>query len=44
MLGSFAEYFSGSLSNHVTKGMDQRAFEGRHVGGIPFGYESCWIE
>jgi site-specific DNA recombinase len=44
MLGSFAEYFSGSLSHHVTKGMDQRAFEGRHVGGIPFGYESCWIE
>ena len=44
MLGSFAEYFSGSLSHHVTKGMDQRAIEGRHVGGIPFGYESCWIE
>jgi site-specific DNA recombinase len=44
MLGSFAEYFSESLSTHVTKGLDQRAFEGRHVGGIPFGYESCWIE
>lgn len=44
MLGSFAEYFSESLSNHVTKGMDQRAFEGRHVGGIPFGYQSCWME
>jgi site-specific DNA recombinase len=44
MLGSFAEYFSGALSNHVSKGMDQRALEGRHVGGIPFGYESCWIE
>ena len=44
MLGSFAEYFSGSLSHHVSKGQDQRAFEGKHVGGIPFGYESCWIE
>jgi site-specific DNA recombinase len=44
MLGSFAEYFSESLSHHVTKGMDQRAFEGRHVGGIPFGYQSCWTE
>jgi len=44
MLGSFAEYFSGSLSHHVSKGMDQRAFEGKHVGGIPFGYETCWIE
>ena len=44
MLGSFAEYFSESLSNHVTKGMGQRAFEGRHVGGIPFGYQSCWLE
>jgi len=42
MLGSFAEYFSGALSTHVRKGLDQRAHEGRHTGGIPFGYESCW--
>ncbi len=42
MLGSFAEYFSGSLSTHVSKGLDQRAHEGKHTGGIPFGYESCW--
>ncbi|MFC1982004.1 recombinase family protein [Chloroflexota bacterium] len=42
MIGSFAEYFSGSLSNHVSKGLDQRAHEGKHTGGIPFGYESCW--
>ncbi|MFC2070405.1 recombinase family protein, partial [Chloroflexota bacterium] len=42
MLGSFAEYFSGSLSNHVSKGIAQRAFEGKRNGGIPFGYESCW--
>jgi site-specific DNA recombinase len=44
MLGSFAEYFSGSLSHHVIKGISQRAIEGKHVGGIPFGYQSCWIE
>jgi hypothetical protein len=42
MLGSFAEYFSGALAAHVSKGLDQRAHEGRHTGGIPFGYESCW--
>ncbi|MFC1956002.1 recombinase family protein [Chloroflexota bacterium] len=42
MLGSFAEYFSGALANHVSKGLDQRAIEGKHTGGIPFGYESCW--
>ncbi|MFC2041937.1 recombinase family protein [Chloroflexota bacterium] len=42
MLGSFAEYFSGALANHVSKGLDQRAHEGKHTGGIPFGYESCW--
>jgi len=42
MLGSFAEYFSGALANHVSKGLDQRASEGKHTGGIPFGYESCW--
>lgn len=44
MLGSFAEYFSESLGNHVRKGQDQRAFEGKHTGGIPFGYESCWVD
>lgn len=42
MLGSFAEYFSGALANHASKGLDQRAHEGKHTGGIPFGSESCW--
>ncbi len=42
MLGSFAEYFSSSLAKHVSKGQSQRAHEGRHLGGIPFAYESCW--
>ena len=42
MLGSFAEYFSESLATHVRKGQGQRALEGRHLGGIPFGYASCW--
>ena len=42
MLGSFAEYYSGALATHVKKGQEQRAREGRHTGGIPFGYECCW--
>lgn len=42
MLGSFAEYFSESLASHVRKGQSQRAIEGKHLGGIPFGYSSCW--
>jgi site-specific DNA recombinase len=42
MLGSFAEYYSGALANHISKGLDQHAHEGKHTGGIPFGYESCW--
>lgn len=44
MLGAFAEYFSDSLATHVSKGLEQRATEGKHTGGIPFGYESCWVE
>ncbi len=42
MLGGFAEYFSGSLGTHVSKGQGERARGGRHLGGIPFGYRSCW--
>ena len=42
MLGGFAEYFSDSLGNHVSKGLSQRAISGRHTGGLPFGYQSCW--
>jgi site-specific DNA recombinase len=44
MLGSFAEYFSGALATHISKGLDQRAYEGKHTRGIPFGWESCWID
>jgi site-specific DNA recombinase len=44
MLGSFAEYFSAALATHVSKGLEQRAMEGKHTGGLPFGYQSCWIE
>jgi site-specific DNA recombinase len=44
MIGAFAEFYSGSLGNHVRKGLEQRATEGKHTGGIPFGYESCWID
>ena len=42
MLGGFAEYFSDSLATHVSKGLSQRAISGKHTGGLPFGYESCW--
>lgn len=42
VLGSFAEYFSESLATHVKKGQAERARSGRHLGGIPFRYLSCW--
>ena len=42
MLAGFAEYFSDSLSTHIKKGIGERAHNGRHLGGIPFGYLSCW--
>ena len=41
MLGAFAEYFSGALSAHVMKGKGEQANQGIHLGGIPFGYDSC---
>ena len=44
MLGSVAEFFSEALSTHVKKGIGERARQGRHLGGIPFGYETCWQE
>ncbi len=44
MLGAFAQYYSDALGSHVKKGLGQRAEEGKHNGGIPFGYESCWME
>ncbi len=44
MLGAFAQYYSEALGNHVSKGLSQRAYEGKHNGGIPFGYESCWAD
>ena len=44
LLDSFAQFFSNMLGTHVSKGLDQRATEGLHTGGIPFGYESCWVE
>ncbi|MFQ6028746.1 MAG: recombinase family protein [Dehalococcoidia bacterium] len=40
-LGSFGEFFSDMLSTHVKKGIEERARDGLHLGGIPFGYESC---
>jgi site-specific DNA recombinase len=42
-LGSFGEFFSDMLATHVKKGISERARQGLHLGGIPFGYESCWI-
>ena len=44
MLGGMAQFYSESLGTHVKKGLDQRAYEGKHTGGLPFGYASCWDE
>ena len=44
MLGSVAEFFSEALSTHVKKGIGERARQGLHLGGIPFGYETCWVD
>ncbi len=43
-LGSFGEFFSDMLATHVKKGINERALKGLHLGGIPFGYQSCWEE
>src|SRR5918992_1091575 len=43
-LGSFGEFFSDMLATHVKKGITERARHGLHLGGIPFGYEPCWLE
>ena len=42
MLGTFAEYYSGALPAHVKKGKSEQAHKGFHLGGIPFGNQSCW--
>ncbi len=42
VMGSFAEFSSGMLAEHVKKGLKERAVHGRRVGGIPFGYKICW--
>lgn len=42
-LGNFSEFFSDMLSKHTRKGIDERARQGRHLGSLPFGYESCWV-
>ncbi len=40
-LGSFGEFFSDMLGTHVKKGISERAYQGNHLGNLPFGYESC---
>lgn len=42
MLGAFAEYYVGALSTDVKNGKSEQAHKGLHLGGIPFGYGSCW--
>ncbi len=41
MLGAFAEYYSEALATHVKKGVSERARQGKHLGGVPFGYMPC---
>jgi hypothetical protein len=36
-----SSFFGDSLATHVKKGISERALQGRHLGGIPFGYQSC---
>jgi DNA invertase Pin-like site-specific DNA recombinase len=41
-LGNFSEFFSDMLAKHRKKGIDERARQGKHLGSLPFAYESCW--
>ena len=41
MMVGMAEMFSDMLGTHVKKGVSERARKGLHLGGIPFGYDSC---
>jgi site-specific DNA recombinase len=42
--GTMAEFSSRTLGKHTVKALDQRAHEGKHAGGIPFGYQFCWAD
>ncbi|MFQ6028514.1 MAG: recombinase family protein, partial [Dehalococcoidia bacterium] len=42
MLGVLSEYSSDTLGTHVSQSKEQQAIQGRHTGGIPFGFTSCW--
>ena len=42
MIGGMAEFFSEMQAVHTKKGIEERARQGKHLGAIPFGYESCW--
>ena len=44
IMGTVAEFYSDNLAEHVKKGLKERAIQGRRVGGIPFGYYSCWTK
>jgi site-specific DNA recombinase len=44
MLGGLAELYSGTLAKHVQKGVSERVRQGRHLGGVPFGYRPCSLE
>ena len=42
MLSGLGEFYSDSLGVHVMKGISERAHLGKHLGSVPFGYESCY--
>jgi len=42
MLAGLAEFYSDMLGLHVQKRVGERALQGLHLGGIPFGYGCCW--
>jgi len=41
MVVGMAELFSDVHGTHVIKGVTGRVEQGRHLGAIPFGYDSC---
>ena len=44
LLGSFAEFSSDMLAEHVKKGLKERATQGLNLGSVPFGFRSCWTK
>ena len=44
MLGGMVEFFSDMLAVHTKKGINERTRQGKQLGSIPYGYETCWVK